>query len=160
MKRLSKTPACLVAASVAAAAMAMAPTADAANAAGSDAQAQAQLLMSRAKASYHKAQLGLALLQHSQAERLHPATAQGSTFSATLAAAAQAEAQLLEKGLVAAQARDLATVQQVVRELRVLDRNSSAALELVLRYQAALADYGGAFPRARWADFQFSTKKD
>jgi hypothetical protein len=141
-------------------ALSLACAACTATAAEIDTQLLAQLLMKRAEASHRNAQLGMALLQHAQAERLHPATAQGSLLAAALADAAQAEAQLLEKGLAAARARELAAVQQAVRGLRLLDRQSSAALEVVLRYQAALADHGGAFPRARWADFSAATKKD
>lgn len=117
-----------------------------------DGAALARHLVERAAASLKAQRLGLALLQFEQARLWHGPTADAAAIRPALARAAAAEAELIQRGAEAADRRDLAAVQAAVKELRQLDRRSAPALEIALRYQAALADQGGAFRRLRWSD--------
>lgn len=123
-----------------------------------DGAALARLLVKRAADSLKARRLGLALLQYEQARLWHGPTADAASVRPSLARAAAAEAALIARGAEAADRRDLAAVQTVVAELRRLDVHSAPALELALRYQAALADRGGAFQRLQWKDVTSSPR--
>lgn len=111
---------------------------------------QVTRLLELAASSLTDGDLALANLRLSVAYRLDPDAVQAAPVTRAVEQIATQEAKCLNEGIDAAYARNANAVRQSVGCLRKLDRHSSAALEVVLRYQAALADVGGAFPRVRW----------
>lgn len=129
--------------------------AGAAIAAGQErADSRAARLLELAAGNLATRDLALARLRIDQAHRLDPAAVQASAVAWQLEQVRARESQCMEAGAVAARARELAAVRSAVRCLRDIDPRSSAALELVLRYQASLADQGGAFPRVSWEQWR------
>ncbi|HSW15727.1 MAG TPA: hypothetical protein VLJ86_00760 [Ramlibacter sp.] len=120
--------------------------------------AAARLLL-RASASLDGGDLTWARLQWDAAQRLDPATAANSPLARRLLAATKTERALAVAGQQAADRRDLAGVQAATQGLRQLDSRSPLALSLTLRYQAAMADRGGAFNRVRWAKLAGALQK-
>jgi hypothetical protein len=115
-----------------------------------DDAAVARELVERAARSVEAHRPGLALLQLTHAKRLAPRVRVPDPLRRRLDALMRREAELMERGLAAARARDSPAVQHVVHQLLDIDADSSCALELMLRANAALADHGGAVQRHHW----------
>lgn len=119
----------------------------------------AEALRTRATASLAKGDLAWARLQWQAAQRLEPAVINPKPLSTQLDATRALQASLVAAGQHAADRRDLAGVQAATLKLRQFDIYSPDALALVLRYQAALADRGGAFRRVHWADLVIASRR-
>lgn len=136
----------------------VASDAQAAPAAPASGQQQvASALLARAEASLRARNLGLARLQVQAAEQWHAGLVRRSATAGRVADAVKREQTLVAQGDAAAQARDLVQVQRIVGQLLALDSHSAAALRLVLRYQAAMLDQGGAFARITWPQWMSAT---
>lgn len=109
----------------------------------------AQRLLERSAQSLARQQLGLALLQYSQAERLDTTLAQRSPVRSQLHDRLAQEAAVMQAGQAAAQRLDHESVQRALTSLRQMDVHSSAAVELTLQANAWMADRGGIAPRIR-----------
>ena len=144
--------------SVVCAAIGAVPDAQAAAVGPASGQQQvASALLARAEASLRARNLGLARLQLQAAEQWHAGLVRRSATAGRVADAVKREQALITQGDAAAQVRDLPQVQRIVGQLLALDSRSAAALRLVLRYQAAMLDQGGAFARVTWPQWMLAT---